>query len=77
MSLPMMQAISLVTEAGGEVAQATLPPFIIPPTVVLFGDRTFVQDEQQPLFYREAFAYHIPPQMILKSTCGECNCDKG
>ena len=38
-----MLAVTLYTRDGREVTQVTMPPFLYPPEVILWGERYFVR----------------------------------
>jgi len=55
-----MQKIKLVTASGDFVTEVTIPPFLTPPDVLLWGERTFKADMLDRELYREAFMFVVP-----------------
>lgn len=54
--------IRLETRTGELVAEKEIPPFNMPPEIILWGDRTFIRcpiadEPQEFIIFREAFAY--------------------
>lgn len=57
---PTELRVRLVTPQGVDVAEHVLPPFGVPPLVVVWGSRVFVHRSDIGLVYEEAFAFFIP-----------------
>ena len=57
---PTELRVRLVTPQGAEVAEHVLPPFNVPPMVLVWGSRVFVHRGDIGLVYEEAFAFFVP-----------------
>ncbi len=55
-----MSEITLYANDGGLVTKLEMPPFIHPPDVVLWGQRTFIRDLEVSTNYVECFAWYAP-----------------
>ncbi len=63
--------VKLYTRNGGFVTEATIPPFIEAPDVVLWGNRVFTYYEAVPdgwYRYNEVFCYAIPVVVAPRSS---------
>jgi len=56
-----VETIKLETREGAHVANGEILPYMTPPTVVRWGDRTFLAHdlEAKPPVYREAFVGYV------------------
>jgi hypothetical protein len=55
-----MQKVRLETSGGDLVAELTIPSFMAPPEVLVWGNRVFAQEPGTENTYSEVFAYVVP-----------------